>query len=436
MAKKCVLLILDGVGDRSYDELMHRTPLQAAKTPALDTIAEMGWNGLYHASKPGKALASENAHFAMFGYGTDAFPGRGALEALGFGIDLNHEEVAILGHIAVVREEGKCLLLEKDKPDFSTEEAHELTGVVGEFEEDGIEIRFVRTKGLYGIIVMNGDVSPFVTDSAPMREGAFLSEIKPWLNHSSDRFSLNTAVALKKYLVWAYRCLGDHPINRARRERSLPELNGIMTQRAGRLKNVTSFGERYGLRGLSIASGLVYHGLSSYIGMDYRPVSDTNDPARDIADRLVMARESLEQYDFIHIHTKVADETAHSKDPMAKQRVIEELDKGIGWEVGPIMQDSEVLLIVTADHSTPSAGPLIHSGEPVPLTICGANVRRDEVRRFDEISASQGALGAVRGRELMYLILNALDRAKLSGIMDTPVDQPFWPGDYEPFRLD
>ena len=35
----------------------------------------------------------------------------------------------------------------------------------------------------------------------------------------------------------------------------------------------------------------------------------------------------------------------------------------------------------------------------------------------------------------MYLVLNYLDRAKLAGLRDTPVDQTFWPGDYEPFRL-
>jgi 2,3-bisphosphoglycerate-independent phosphoglycerate mutase len=57
------------------------------------------------------------------------------------------------------------------------------------------------------------------------------------------------------------------------------------------------------------------------------------------------------------------------------------------------------------------------------------------VRLFDEINAAQGALGTVRERELMYLILNHLDRAKLKGLMDTPVDQPFWPGDYDPFTL-
>ena len=35
----------------------------------------------------------------------------------------------------------------------------------------------------------------------------------------------------------------------------------------------------------------------------------------------------------------------------------------------------------------------------------------------------------------MNLVLNFLDRAKLRGLMDTPEDQPFWPGNYQTFRV-
>ncbi len=169
--------------------------------------------------------------------------------------------------------------------------------------------------------------------------------------------------------------------------------------------------------------------------MDTKKVADTEDPEKDIADRLTTAYESLNDYDFVHVHTKAPDEAAHTKDPDAKKSVIESLDRGNGRAIGPLMDDPEVLLIVTADHSTPSSGPLIHSGESVPLMFYGQGVRRDGVRRFKEVDVAAGALGRVRGKELMYLILNHLDRAKLQGVMDTPVDQPYWPGNYEPFRL-
>jgi 2,3-bisphosphoglycerate-independent phosphoglycerate mutase len=68
MPKKCILLLLDGIGDRSYKQFDNQTPLQAARTPVLDKIAAGGSNGLYHAALLGQALPSENAHFHMFGY--------------------------------------------------------------------------------------------------------------------------------------------------------------------------------------------------------------------------------------------------------------------------------------------------------------------------------------------------------------------------------
>jgi len=432
--QKCILIILDGLGDRSYARLKHQTPLQAANTPALDKLAKAGANGIYHAGLLGQALPSENAHFSMFGYEMEEFPGRGPLEALGAGIDLDAKDVAVLAHLASVRITDGYFVLEKGKPQASEDEALALTQAVGEYEKEGVTICFNRTHALYGIIILKGDVSPFVTDTDPIMEGRPIVALKPWHEHARDTATHNTINALKSYLLNAHTCLKKHPINDARIKKGLPPINAVVTQRAGQLKAIQPFTERYGLRGLSIASGIVYQGIGAYLGFDCLKVSDTGNPDDDIADRLDRAHKALHAYDFIHVHTKAPDEAAHTKDPLRKKAVIELVDRGIGRAIEPLINDPKVFIIVMADHSTPSSGPLIHSGEPVPLTFWGAGVRRDTVRRFDEISSANGALGCVRGKELMYLILNHLDRIKLQGLMDTPVDQAFWPGKYEPFR--
>jgi 2,3-bisphosphoglycerate-independent phosphoglycerate mutase len=435
MARKCILILLDGIGDRSHAQLGELTPLQAAHTPSLDRIASSGANGLYHAWAQGQALSSEDAHFAMFGYERSEFPGRGVLEALGAGIDLSPPDVAVLAHVASVRETDGCLVLEEGVPQASDEEGEAVIGEIGEYETNGVRIRFARTKGLFGILKLSGDVAPQVTDTDPVREGRSLSEVNALQEYAADTAARNTAAALKAYLLWSYYRLRSHPLNRSRLERGMRPLNALVTQRAGRLKPVQPFRERYGLRGLSISSGIIYGGLCAYLGIDFSKAAESGDPARDIADRLITARDALDDYDFIHVHTKYADEAGHARDPQYKKEVIEALDRGIGSAIGPLMNNPELLLMVTSDHSTPSSGSLIHSGETVPLVIYGEGVRRDEVKHFDEVSAASGALGSVRGRELMYLVLNHLDRSKLQGLMDTPLDQPYWPGDYEPFRV-
>ncbi|MFO7558622.1 MAG: alkaline phosphatase family protein [Desulfobacterales bacterium] len=435
MPTKCILILLDGIGDRACEKLKGKTPLQAARTPALDKLSEKGSNGLYHAALPGQALPSENAHFIMFGYDISEFPGRGALEALGMDMELSKEEVAVLSHFVSIRESENTLILEDGKPSAQDKEIAELTAEIDRFQIQGLKIRFVPAGGIRGIVTLQGDVSRFITDSDPFINGRPLINILPWDEYRNDRASVRTANALKTYLLHSYKKLNAHRINRSRIKNGHLPLNGLVTQRSGQLKKPTPFTEKYGLRGLTIASGNVYWGLGKYLGLDVQKVQDTKNPGRDMSRRIQLACDALNDYDFIHIHTKAPDEAGHNKDSQLKKSVIESLDRGIAEAIDPLMNNPEILIVVTADHSTPSSGPLVHSGESVPILFYGRGVRKDSVRRFDEVSASPGALGNMRGRELIYMILNHLDRSKLFGIMDTPVDQPYWPGEYETLKL-
>jgi len=436
MPKKCILIVLDGLGDRAIPALGYRTPLQTARTPVLDRFAREGANGLYHASFPGQALPSENAHFAMFGYAPKDFPGRGALEAIGSGIRLSADkEVAILGHLACVKETGGILILEDGKPEPDHGVAEELIAAITPFRFENLEFEFHQTHGIHGILVIKDNASPFITDSDPIESGRPLISVKPWREYNADTAAALTARAMTAYLRHIHRRLLHHPLNTSRTRRNRPAINAVVTQRAGRLKPVPTFTERYGIRGLSIASGLVYHGLGAYLGIDCIKSKDTGNPGNDLADRISTALASLSNYDLIHVHTKTPDEAAHTKDPLFKKAVIESLDRGIGKVAETLMRDPDLLVVITADHSTPSQGPLIHSGEPVPLVMWGSGVRRDSIHEFSEVSCAGGALGMLRGVELIHMILNHLDRIKLHGLRDTPDDQPYWPGNYEPFQI-
>jgi 2,3-bisphosphoglycerate-independent phosphoglycerate mutase len=432
---RCILLVLDGLGDKGHTAFEGKTPLQIASTPNLDRLASLGMNGLYHSYLQGTAMPSELAHFLMFGYDIESFPGRGIIEAIGEDIPIERGEVALLARIFSVSLRDGELVLRKENPTLDDTTCQILQEAIKTYAHDDIEIEFIPTRGIQGILVVRGNVSAAITDSNPIYEERPLMEVTPFEDRKEEKGAVKTAAVLNRYLRWCYRQLSAHPLNQERSRKGLLPINAVGTQRAGMMSSLLPFREKWGLKGVSVSSGAMYRGLSSLLGIEIEKVPETESAENDLYERLRRAKAAIDA-DFIHVHTKATDEAAHTRDPSCKKTVIESLDKALSYALEEIIPDENILFVVTADHSTASAGTMIHSGETVPLTMIGKYTRRDDVTEFNEVRCAGGALGLVRGKELMYLILNFLDRGKLWGLMDAPVDQPFFPGNYRTLKID
>ena len=426
---------MDGLGDKGIKEFGGRTPLQVAHTPNMDILASIGANGSYHSSRVGMPMPSEMAHFGIFGYGPAQFPGRGIIEAVGEGLPLSEGDVAILARTFSVREEKGIFILKKEKLAIAPEECTSLHKSIASFDEGGMTISFHPTSGIAGILVIKGPASMNITDSNPITEGRPIMKILPRSDAGDPELAEKTAAVLNRYTRWSFDVLSANPANISRVKKGLLPVNIVGLQRPGKMTRLTPFEERWGLKALCIASGSIYHGLCSMLSMDVCKAEDTGNPGKDLLDRLRIAKDSA-GYDFIYVHTKAPDEAAHKRDPLLKVRIIEELDKAMKFVLDEIVPEDDILFVMTSDHSTASTGTMIHSGETVPLVMKGLYTRRDEVSSFDEISCCCGCLGQMRGKEIMYMILNLLDKGKLAGLMDDPVDRPYSPGIYTPLRSD
>ncbi|HKI48188.1 MAG TPA: alkaline phosphatase family protein [Desulfobacteria bacterium] len=433
---KIVVILLDGLGDRSYPILKHQTPLQAAHTPNLDRLATMGGSGLFHASAIGRCLPSEMAHYLLFGYDGKHFPGRGLLEAVGFGVPFDDGDVLSLAHLSNVRIDGNTpvLALPRKEVPWNEEELNSFYGALESFETNGIGFDLRRTGHNDAILVMTGNASPHVSDSDPITAGYAMARVSPVTGNPEPEKAERTAAALNAYLLNCHRILTAHPVNRRRKDAGLATANFLATQRSGRRIAQVPFPKRWGLTGMLIASGAVYQGLAHELGLDFRKVTDGPDPGKDLRERIDLALTD-DTHDFFHVHTKTPDQAAHKGDPLLKRDVITSLDQGLDQLVAALETREDLLVAVTADHSTPSDSTLIHSGEPVPVMLVGAKVRRDQVNAFDEIQAAQGCVGPLRGDELMRLLLNYADRAVLKGHRLGPEEKPYFPHRYEPFLL-
>ncbi|MCF8033072.1 MAG: alkaline phosphatase family protein [Desulfarculaceae bacterium] len=430
-SRRCVLVLLDGLADRAQNALGGLTPLQAAATPALDRLASQGACGHFHALSPGQALSSEAAHFFMMGYSPAEFPGRGYLEALGEGVEVGPGQVALLTHLARCRHQGDELVLQEKKPPLPDELAAGLIAAVQQYDSELGWARFQRTKGSSGVLVLGGPaLSPRITDSDPMYPGLPLMEPLPWAEARGDPAALAACALLKAYLAWAHTVLAGHAANTG----AADPVNAVITQRAGQGGGLPTLADRWGLRVLSISSAPIYRGVFRALGAEAWVVPEEADPGQDLEAKLALARERGGGFDLIHVHSKAPDEAGHRKDPAHKQAVIQSLDAGLGRALTGL-DPAETLLAVTGDHATACSGDMVHSGEPSPLLLWGHGVWRDQAVAFNETACAAGALGLLRGTELMYTILNGLDRGKLWGLRDNPRDLPYYPAPRRALKL-
>jgi len=396
-----VMAVLDGLGDRRHASLDNRTPTEAARTPNLDALARLGRSGLLYPLAPGLAPSSHQAHFALFGYDLARFPGRGLLEALGEGVPPEPGEIVLRASFAKVEErDGAYWIVERPDPRTG---AIDLSGIDLDASLDGVRARFVYTGGLQGLLFLRSEdgslLSHFVSDADPLEADAPVLEVLPLEEAPDLHAAARTANALNAWMRHARSVLAGRPLDFA------------LVKWAGERCDVTPFEKRYGMRGVSLGAGPLYAGLAAAVGLDHIEIPMHRDPFEDVRLRAAETLRLLDEgYEFVHLHTKHPDHAGHTKDPLHKADVIAKIDRVLAPLVELVERDRAVV-VVCADHQTPSAGPLYHGGGPVPLVIAGGADGPDAVDAFGESACARGCLGTVRGVDVMPLALDAADRS-------------------------
>jgi 2,3-bisphosphoglycerate-independent phosphoglycerate mutase len=268
------------------------------------------------------------------------------------------------------------------------------------------------------ILRIAGGAHDAVTDSDPFfRDRAPVLRPRPLAPQAEA-----TARAAELWSRRAVRSLARHPVNAARRARGAPPLSVVTLKWWGRRRPLPAFGERHGVDGTVVGASAFLRGLAELVGLAFTLRPETGDPAADLERRLEVARARLDAGDtFVFCHLKATDEAGHTKDPLAKLRTIESVDRALA---GLAERFPETVVCVTGDHATPTAREVIHSGDPVPFLLRGPGVRADRVTRFGEIDCAEGILGRLVGGDVMPVLLNAADRPLFLGSRPTPIPHP------------
>ena len=407
------VVLLDGLADRAHDSLGGRTANEVADTPNLDALAGGGSCGVIYAVGPGKAPASEIAHWAMLGYAPEEFPGRAVLEAVGAGqaVDPGHVLAFAALRPAERREDGLWLTGRPRKSGEDEEHAAELLAACSGLEVEGLRFDLAHIRRGEAIMRVFPGADDRVTDSD--------SFFKHWHPVLRPQALVPEAEATARAAeVWTRRTietLAEHPVNERRAGDGLPPLNVITLKWWGRRRSNPSFRERHGLHGSFLGDSKFLLGLAQTVGLEPRYVAETSDPPADLRARMELARARLDEGDtFVFSHLKATDMAGHTKDPQVKKRTIEALDA----ELEDIPTD-RAIVCVTGDHATPTYPDVIHSGDPVPFIVNGPGVRADGVEIFGELECAGGILGQLRGPDMMPVLLNAADRPLFLGSRPT-----------------
>ncbi|MCA9225167.1 MAG: phosphoglycerate mutase, partial [Planctomycetales bacterium] len=103
---KYAIIIPDGCADEPLESLGGKTPLQAARTPAMDAIAAAGVVGRANNVPAHLPAGSDVANLSLLGYDPNQhFTGRAPLEAAAQGIELGPNDWAIRCNLVTVEEQ-------------------------------------------------------------------------------------------------------------------------------------------------------------------------------------------------------------------------------------------------------------------------------------------------------------------------------------------
>ncbi len=415
---KLIYIIIDGMGDLPVDELGGRTPLEAADTPYMDSLAKTGKTGLMYTVGKGMAPESDAAVVSILGY--DPFKyhvSRGALETVGAGLNMRNGDLALRCNFATLAPD-KSIIDRRAGRNLAHEETDELAQAINEqvqLESYPVSLQIKSTATYRAALVirsegklLSGNISN--TDPAYKRINSvgvadleaemMLKTCNPLDETEEAKIS---AELVNEFTQKATPVLDQHEVNRKRVKEGKLKANVILCRGAGSMvPKFPHLSELYGLRFVCLADMNVEKGISSLVGMSLVDLPfPSKNLEKDCKLRVKKLFEVLPRYDCFYIHIKGPDEPGHDGDFNLKSELISIVDKHFVGEMLQQINLEDHIVCITADHSTPCTLKA-HSDDPVPILIAGNKLKGDGVQRFSEKECKLGELGVLsQGTELM-----------------------------------
>lgn len=416
------------MGDQPIKELGDKTPLEAAKTPHMDSLAKNGKTGLMYTVGKGMAPESDVAVVSVLGY--DPFQyhvSRGVLESVGAGMNMKNGDLAIRCNFGTLAPDNSSIIDRRAGRNLKQEEAGLLADAINEqveLEAHPVSLEIKSTVAYRAALVIRTENSPLSgnisnTDPAYKRINSIgvadldAEMVLKTCNPLDDTEAAKVSAKLvNEFTIKATQVLDSHEVNQKRVKEGKLKANVILSRDAGSMiPDFPLLSDIYGLDFVCLADMNVERGISKLAGMS---LVDLPLPSKDLVSdcklRIKKLLETLPNYDCFYIHIKGPDEPGHDGDYKLKAELLEIIDQHFVGEMLKNINLDDHLVCITADHSTP-CNLKAHSDDPVPVLVAGNKLKPDKVQTFSETECKQGELGILsKGTQLIPMLVDYMKK--------------------------
>lgn len=369
---KYLLIVPDGMADLPVPELEGRTPMQAARTPNWDRLAESGDVGKVLTVPEGTYPGSDVANMALMGIDpAEHACARGPLEAAALGLRLDRTDLAF--RCSLISTDGERIL-DHSCGNIPDEQARPLMGLIAE-KLPTPQIHFFPGVGYRHVMVWQHGPLDLHCEQPHDHIGEPFRALLPRGDGDST---------LRRLIDDSLNILMDHPINRERRQEGLPPANMIWPWGQSRPPELPRFDLRWNRTGAVIAAVDLVRGLGALQWLATPKVPGaTGYINTNYEGKAWAALEELDSKDFVYVHIEAPDEAGHHKDAVEKVYAIEQIDRLVVGTLLDGLRGKRFRMLIVPDHATPvSLGT--HAAGPVPYLLFDSTRRAQNNLPFDE----------------------------------------------------
>ena len=390
--RKRVLLVPDGMADEPQASLGGRTPLEAARTPAMDGLARGGVVGLVRTVPEGMTPGSDCANLAVLGYDpTKVFSGRSPLEAASIGVELAPGDVSYRLNFVTVTD---GVMKDNTAGHIGSDEARRCVEAL-EAELGGGPYEFHTGVAYRHLFVWRGGAIVPCTPPHDILDQPVAGHLPGVAVSPGGAVAPGSPAAV----------LGEL------QRRADEVLAGVRPGTSawfwgeGTAPAMPRYSDLYGLSGAVVGAVDLVRGIGRLAGFDVLDVPGaTGDLDTDYGAKARAAVAALDDHDLVWVHVESPDEAGHMGDLSEKIRAIERVDAEV---LAPILSSpARPAVLVVPDHLTPLR-TRTHAVGPVPFVISepAPGAGGGGAMAFGESQAALTGLFLDNGPSLMRLFL-------------------------------